>query len=217
MPGINLECKNLEKNYLGKTVFKNINLNLNSGDSLVITGKNGSGKSTLVKIISHLIKQSKGEINLTVENNKIEKENFYKYTGMLAPYINLYDELTAYENLSFFYKLKSDTSKEISKKELSELIDVHLEMVNLFKRKNDLVKNYSSGMKQRVKLAFAVINKPPLLILDEPRTNLDNEGIDIVYKSAEEHIKRGILIVATNEKEDFRLGKEIINLENFKK
>ena len=123
----------------------------------------------------------------------------------------LYDELTGYENLEFFYGL-IDSKNGDAKDRIKYL----LEKVNLFHRRNDLVKNYSTGMKQRLKLAFANLKNPLILLLDEPRTNLDTEGIDAVYKIAEQQKENGILIIATNESEDTNLCMEKINIEDFK-
>jgi heme exporter protein A len=211
MDSINLHCKDLSKNYNGKLIFKNVNINLTEKSSLVINGRNGSGKSTLLKVISHLIRFDKGSIELTLNSKKINRERFYAQIGFLAPYISLYDELTGWENLSFFYDLKV-----VKKDSKDEEIKYLLEKVGLFKRKNDLIRNYSSGMKQRLKLAFAVLNNPPLLLMDEPRTNLDEEGISVVYKIAEEQKKRGILLLATNEKEDNELCDARLNIEDYK-
>ncbi|MCX6163604.1 MAG: ABC transporter ATP-binding protein, partial [Ignavibacteriae bacterium] len=166
MESINLQCTDLSKNYNGKVIFKNVNINLTEKSSLVINGRNGSGKSTLLKVISHLIRFDKGNIELNINDQKISKEKFYTKIGFLAPYISLYDELTGWENLAFFYDLKV-VQKDKKEEELKYL----LEKVGLYKRKNDLIRNYSSGMKQRLKLAFAIINNPPLLLMDEPRTN----------------------------------------------
>jgi heme exporter protein A len=211
MDSINLQCTGVSKNYNGKVIFKNVNINLTDKSSIVITGKNGSGKSTLLKVISHLIRLDKGNIELNINGQKITKEKFYTQIGFLAPYISLYDELTGWENLSFFYDLKA-VQKDNKEEELKYL----LEKVGLYKRKNDLIRNYSSGMKQRLKLAFAVLNNPPLLLMDEPRTNLDEEGISVVYNIAEEQKERGILILATNETEDTTLCSSILNIEDYK-
>ena len=143
----------------------------------------------------------------------IEKDNQFPNIGLLAPYINLYDELTCYENLEFFYKLKINQHR---KKDVEENINQLLKKVNLYKRRNDLVKNYSSGMKQRLKIAFAILNDPLILIMDEPRTNLDEDGIENIYNIAEKQKKNGILIVATNESEDTKLCDEIINIEDYR-
>jgi heme exporter protein A len=211
MDSINLQCTDVSKNYNGKVIFKNVNINLADKSSLVITGRNGSGKSTLLKVISHLIRFDKGSIELNINGQKITKEKFYTQIGFLAPYISLYDELTGWENLAFFFDLKVE-QKDNKEEKLKYL----LEKVGLYKRKNDLIRNYSSGMIQRLKLAFAVINNPPLLLMDEPRTNLDEEGISVVYNIAEEQKKRGILILATNEAEDTAICNSILNIEDYK-
>lgn len=211
MDSINLQCTDLSKNYNGKIIFKNVNISLTQKSSLVINGRNGSGKSTLLKVISHLIRFDKGNIKLKINDEIIPKEKIYTKIGFLAPYISLYDELTGWENLVFFCDLKV-VQKDKKEEELKYL----LEKVGLYKRKNDLIRNYSSGMKQRLKLAFAIINNPPLLLMDEPRTNLDEEGISVVYKIAEEQKERGILILATNEKEDNELCETRLNIEDYK-
>lgn len=211
MERINLQCKDLTKRYNGKIIFQNVNIELTERTSLVINGRNGSGKSTLLKIISHLIRFDTGEIELKINDEIIKRERYYTKIGFLSPYINLYDELTGFENIDFFYDLKIE-KKENKEEEIKYL----LEKVGLYKRRNDLVRNYSSGMKQRLKLAFAFLNNPPLLLMDEPRTNLDEEGISVVYKIAEEQKEKGILILATNEKEDNELCETRLNIEDYK-
>ncbi|MCE1164557.1 MAG: ABC transporter ATP-binding protein [Bacteroidetes bacterium] len=211
MNEFSLECKSLEKRYLNRVIFRNFNETLKAGDSLAITGRNGSGKSTLLKIIANLIKPDRGTVTMTDNGSEINHDKRHFHTGMIAPYINLYEELTAYENLSFFYDLKSPGGKD-----KKERIGFLLEKVKLYSRRNDEVKNFSSGMKQRVKLAFAVINSPRLLLMDEPRTNLDTEGVDLVYGVAEEQKKNGILIIATNEPEDTGICGRTASIEDFK-
>ena len=205
-----LKITNLSKSYNGKVIFKELNLELKEKQSLVITGKNGSGKSTLLKVISHLIRPEKGEIKIEINNKIVPTEKVFTCTGLLAPYINVYDELTAFENLEFFYKLKVGTNNS------GDIIKGLLEKVGLYKRRNDLIRDYSSGMKQRVKLAYSVLNNPPILFMDEPRTNLDEEGIAVVYKIAEEQKQKGILLIATNEKEDTVLCENKICIEDYK-
>jgi heme exporter protein A len=214
MSNVSLKCTSLEKNFLNKLIFKHVNFSFKEGDSVAITGRNGSGKSTLLKVLANLIKPNKGKVCILDNNKEVISDKVHLYLGMIAPYINLYDELTAYENLEFFFDLKCKSEIFIDKKERIKYL---LDKINLYSRRNDEVKNYSSGMKQRVKLAFAIINDPKILLLDEPRTNLDVEGIDLVYKVAEEQIKNGILILATNEPEDTGLCQQIISIEDFKK
>ena len=157
--------------------------------------------------------ETNGKKWMKLNRKFIKKDNQFSNIGLLAPYINLYDELTGYENLEFFHKLKINQHR---KKDFEENINKLLEKVNLNKRRNDLVKDYSSGMKQRLKIAFAILNDPPILLMDEPRTNLDRDGIEIIYNIAEKQKKNGILIVATNENEDTKLCNEIINIEDYR-
>ena len=213
MPGVFLKTVNLEKSFLNKVIFRNVNLDLKTGDSLAVTGRNGSGKSTLLKVLANLMKPNKGKVVVSNGSGDVLPEKVHLYFGMIAPYLNLYDELTALENLEFFYDLKCNDRPASDKKEHLKYL---LNRINLYNRRNDEVKNFSSGMKQRVKLAFAIINSPKILLMDEPRTNLDVEGIDLVYKIAEEHTANGILILATNEPDDTKLCRDIISIENYK-
>lgn len=212
MKSVELQCEGLSKKFINKIIFKNLDLCLNSGDSLAITGRNGTGKSTLIKVISNLIRESSGKVILKIDGKEIQLEKRYRHIGLVAPYLNLYDELNAYENLNFFYKLKNQSTE---KKIVIERINSLLERVNLFNRRNDLIKNYSSGMKQRLKMAFSILSEPEILFMDEPRTNLDKDGIEIAYSIAEEQKQRGILIIATNEAEDLQLCERKINIEDF--
>lgn len=211
MDKINLKCMDITKSFNGKVVFKNVNINLTESTSLVVNGRNGSGKSTILKVISHLIRLDKGKIELKIKDKLISKEKYFSKIGFLSPYINLYDELTGQENLDLFYDLKVE-----QKNNKAEEIKYLLEKVGLYKRRDELIRNYSSGMKQRLKIAFAVISKPALLLMDEPRTNLDDEGISVVYKVAEEQKERGILILATNERDDNEICESSLNIEEYK-
>ncbi|HAY32955.1 MAG TPA: ABC transporter ATP-binding protein [Ignavibacteria bacterium] len=211
MKSIEIVCDNLSKIYSGKVIFKNLSLKLSSGNSVSILGKNGSGKSTLIKILSGIISANKGSITVSENNIPVPGNLCYTKIGLISPYLNLYDELTAYENLKFFCGLKNNSDIGIDEK-----INFYLNRVKLFDKRNETVKNFSSGMKQKLKLIFAVINEPGILYMDEPGTNLDSEGIDIVYETAEEHKKNGILVVATNDKEDIKLCERSINIEDYK-
>lgn len=209
-----LICTDLTKYYSHRLIFGNLNLTLNENSSIGIVGKNGSGKSTLIKVIAGIVSPSKGDASITIENKPIPKDTFFKHIGLMSPYLSLYDELTGYENLEFFMNIKC-TDKALNEKE--DKINFLLESVGLFKRKKDLYKNYSSGMKQRLKLAFALLNDPLLLLLDEPCANLDKEGIEVVYRFAQEQREKGMLVVATNEESDLQLCDSLINIEDYKK
>jgi heme exporter protein A len=209
---IELKCDVIGKNFGNKTIFSNLSFNLTTTQSLVVTGRNGTGKSTLLKILAALIKPDFGKYSMSIDGLEIEKKSFYKNIGMLAPYINLYDELTGYENLILFGKLRNPNFKKEDEDRILELLN----KVNLYNKRNEFYRNYSTGMKQRLKLAFAIQHYPLILILDEPRTNLDIEGVNIVTEIIEEQKKFGIVIIATNDLDDINLCEEKINIEDFK-
>lgn len=210
MDNVEIICDNISKSFSGKKVFENLNLSISSSHSLCITGKNGSGKSTLIKILCGLIRPSKGNLIVTEKGELVKPELRYLKTGLVSPYLNLYDELTARENLEFFAGLKLKANGN-----LSDLVDAAFEKVGLKDKKNVPVKNYSSGMKQRLKFAFATIDEPEILLLDEPRTNLDSAGIDLLHRICEEQKPNGILIIATNDPDDNMLCECDLNIEDF--
>jgi len=204
-----LVCENVTKNFGRRLVFKNVNLLYKDTGVYGISGRNGSGKSTLVKIIAGLIAPSKGKITHTKKGNKVEMETLHNYIGFVSPYLVLYDEFTAEENLNYFAKIRGIA---FNKEKVDSLLNEFL----LYDRRSDFVKGYSSGMKQRLKFIFALMHSPDLLILDEPTSNLDSAGKDSVYKIIENESDSSIIIVASNEENDLQLCKERIQLEQYK-
>ena len=194
-----LSVEKIDKNFGGKKILRDISFELTLGKSAAIVGPNGSGKTTLVRIICGLIRPSSGEVKYIKENNQTIGQDFYKMIGLVGPYLELYEELTANENLMFFAKMKR-VPKATEK--LSSL----MERLNLKGREDDLVKNYSSGMRQRLKYVFALIGDPEFLFLDEPTSNLDADGIKRVYDIMSEQKKNKILLIATNDQSDLEYG-----------
>src|SRR5690606_32287532 len=207
MNPVTIKCNNLRHSFSGKTLFNDLSFTLSSGGSLAVTGRNGSGKSTLLKIISNLLQPVSGIILLEIDGKSISRDEFHKYSGMSAPYISLYDELSGKENLEFFAGLKNVSLSNV---------EPLLKRAGIYNSRNKTVKNYSSGMKQRLKLCFALLNEPVVLILDEPMTNLDSEGNEFVRAICEEQKQKGILIIATNNPDETALCSEILNVEDFK-
>jgi heme exporter protein A len=200
-----LKAHNLSKNFNERIVFKNINFELSSGNSLAITGHNGSGKTTLVKIISGLISPSKGRIDFKNRSTKIARNEIHNFIGLVGPYIQLYNSLSAWENLIFFSRMRGIKPDK-------EKIKDWMNKVGLRGRELDDVKSYSSGMMQRLKYVTALLHKPEILIVDEPTSNLDEAGCQIIYDILEKQKKGKILIVATNESEESQFGEQVINL-----
>lgn len=200
---INIEADKIEKRF-GKThLFRNISFTLNTGDSFYITGPNGSGKSTLLQILAGIQKTTSGSVIYKSDDSIIESENYKDYSGFTGPQVNPYEMLTSIENLRFTSSASVDENLMID----------YLKKFDLYKHKTKSVKYYSSGMKQRLRLIHALINNPPVLMLDEPCSNLDTKGRDILYSLLEVIKKDKIVIIATNESEDINLCSKGINLE----
>lgn len=201
---ISLRVSDLTKSFGRRRVFDGISLNLETGGSLVVTGRNGSGKSTLLRTLAGLSRADRGLVEIAVDGRALPPEQHRRLIGLVAPDLVLYEELTAGENLDFFAKLRGLPTGARS----AEL----LEYVGLSGREKDAVSSYSSGMKQRLKYAFALLHRPPVLLLDEPSANLDEAGIEIVERVVAEQKARGILVVATNEAEEIRYGDSVLRL-----
>jgi heme exporter protein A len=196
MNSISITANELSKDFNCNAVFKDISFFLSSPASLSITGKNGAGKSTLSKILAGLLSSTRGSIIYSVNEKQIGIEEFKHQIGFVSPYLNLYDEFTALENLQFLSRIRTTTHQN------GERIKELLTLVGLWNRRDDMVSTFSSGMKQRLKYAFALLHNPAVLILDEPTSNLDDEGIEVVRQIILEQKKANILIIATNNKEE---------------
>jgi len=209
MSSYSAEAVDLNKTFGRRLIFNGINFRYDNNGIYGISGPNGSGKSTLVKIIAGLISPTQGKMIHTFEGDEIIPEKLHNYIGFVSPYLVLYEEFSAWENLEYFsqirdIKLDEEYAKDMLKKFL------------LYNRRNDLVKTYSSGMKQRMKFIFALIHHPGLLIFDEPTSNLDDEGKKSVYDIIEDQSKNSIVIVASNDKADLDLCSNILDLKAYK-
>jgi heme exporter protein A len=209
MSGFSVEAIDLNKTFGRRLIFNRINFRFEEKGIYGISGPNGSGKSTLVKIIAGLISPSKGKLIHKSSAKEIIPEKLHNHIGFVSPYLVLYEEFSAWENLDHFCKIRGVNFDE---EYASELLEKFL----LYPRRNDLVKTYSSGMKQRMKFIFAIIHHPELLIFDEPTSNLDEEGKNSVYGIINEQSKKSVVIVASNDKTDIDLCSTILDLKAYK-
>jgi len=202
-----LKATDLAKSFNRRSIFSGIDITLSTGQSLAITGRNGSGKSTLLKIAAGVLAPSGGTLEILVGGRAFRPAEAFSLIGFVAPYLEMYDEFTAWENLDLFRRIRGIGARD-------DRLTGLLERVNLLARKDDPVRTYSSGMKQRLKYAFALLHDPPVLLVDEPASNLDAEGIAIVYGIIEERKESGIAIIATNDTGELRLCDSIIDLDD---
>ena len=194
-----LIVENIGMNFGEKKILQNINFELTPGKSAAIVGPNGSGKTTLVRIIAGLLRPTTGTVKYVIDNEQVPAQNIFESLGLVGPYLQLYEELTARENLDFFAKIKRIPDPD-------EKINSLMDRLNLTGREDDQVKTYSSGMRQRLKYVFALPGDPKILTLDEPASNLDSDGIDRIYHIMSEQKEKNILLIATNDQSDLKYG-----------
>jgi ABC-type multidrug transport system ATPase subunit len=190
-------------------IFNHIDYSFESGKSYAILGINGSGKSTLLQVISGALTTSVGDISYTIEDKQIPVEQLFNYFSLAAPYLDLIEEFTLLETLDFHFNFK----KRINNLNNNELVD----LLDMQKSKNKQLKYFSSGMKQRVKLLLAFCSDTPLLLLDEPTANLDEQGInwylDLVKSFAGND---RLVIVCSNQAHEYSFCDEHILVADYK-
>lgn len=197
--------KNLSKFYRQRKLFTDVSLTVPDQSVLVVLGPNGAGKTTFLRILCGLTPATAGKVEITINGQILTPEERRAQLGLVTPELELYGELTAVENLEFFARVRE---LPFSRQQAREL----LEFVGLKGRGHDFVHTYSSGMKQRLKYAYALLHQPHILILDEPTTNLDEAGVALVDSVIRRQRERGIVIMATNEPEEVAYGDQTFTL-----
>jgi ABC-type multidrug transport system ATPase subunit len=201
---INIE--NLGKRFNREWIFREINYQFDSHQSYAILGANGSGKSTLLHTIAGIMPMSEGKIYYTFQGKKIENNQLFKHLTWVAPYIELIEEFTLSEFLNWHHQLKP---LQFSPKEISQKI-------GLEKSFNKEIKNFSSGMKQRVKLSTALYGNTNILLLDEPTSNLDQQGIDWYKENIKTLHQKKLIIIGSNQKEEYDFCENTLLLHDYK-
>lgn len=187
-------------------IFSNIDLCLTNSNVLGVIGPNGSGKSTLLKTITGVTGISKGKISLKIDGQEIGKNHFFKYIGFVSPYLKLYEEFYPLEHIKIYLDMRVQKYDE-------KVAITWMKRMNLYKDRFKLISQFSSGMKQRIKYILALITQPEILILDEPMTNLDDDGFNVVGNIIDEHIaNRGGIIIATNDKREMNFCQEFVSV-----
>ena len=205
-----LVADTLGKRFGRRVLFRKLSFELEGGCTLAVTGANGSGKSTLLKIIAGVLRPTKGAVTLHQNGHALSAEDHPLHTGLVAPYLNVYDGFSARENLMFLAQARRLT-------QAAPRIETVLGQVDLAARADDLVGTYSSGMKQRVKYAAALLAAPPLLLLDEPTANLDDAGLAMVERVIAFQQEAGqLLIIATNVAAEAAKCDTVIRIEDYR-
>lgn len=205
---MNIRLSAVSKRFNTEWVFRNLDYEFATGEKYAITGPNGSGKSTLLQIIGGYIQHNEGHITYQHGQLSISPENIFKFSSIAAPYLEVIEEMTLKEFLNFHNQMKGLISG-VSANEIAESVSLRTAF-------NKQIRYYSSGMKQRVKLAQAIFTNTPLLLLDEPLTNLDAEGAESYGRLMTEYTAGKTVIISSNDEREFHFCRERINMKDYK-
>ena len=204
-----ITLQNIGRRFNREWIFRNINYTFNPGEAYAILGPNGSGKSTLLQVLNGSLTPSAGVINYTLKDQEITAENIYKELSLAAPYLELIEEFTMDEMTDFHFKFKA-YRQGMNKNAVIDLL-------NLQGGRNKMIKYFSSGMKQRLKLALAFCSDTPMLMLDEPTSNLDTQGVDWYLSLVQQFAADRLTIICSNQEHEYSFCKHQLNISDYKK
>lgn len=207
MEALNISLENIGRRFNREWIFKKVNYTFENSQSYGILGPNGSGKSTLLQLISGSLTPSEGKINYQLNSKEVSVEDVFKHLVIAAPYLELIEEFTLQEIINFHFKFKS-YRHGLSSEQLIDLLAL--------KAVHKPVKYFSSGMKQRVKLALAFGSDTPVLLLDEPTANLDQQGIDWYLSLIDQFASKRLLLVCSNQPHEYQFCQHQLNVLDYK-
>lgn len=192
------------KRYNRDWIFRKLNLELHAGEHYAITGHNGSGKSTLLQCIGGSMHINEGSILFRENGSLIDEEKKFSKISLCAPYLEVIEEMTALEFLEYHARFKPFIRGWTSHQILQE--------IGLEKSAAKQIRHFSSGMKQRIKLAQAFFSDTPVLLLDEPCTNLDQKGIDLYNHLIKNHSANRLVLISSNDQTEYASCSNIIRM-----
>jgi ABC-type multidrug transport system ATPase subunit len=212
-----ISLSNAGKRYNRDWIFRHLNYTFESGQSYAITGPNGSGKSTLLQVLSGSMMINEGSIEFRARSQEsgdrtlstnISTEKIYQQVSICAPYLEVVEEMTLTEFLDFHHGFKPFLPGLTT--------DSIITILGLEKALHKQIRYYSSGMKQRVKLAQCIFSDTAIVLLDEPCTNLDAAGIELYHSLIADYCKDRLVIVSSNDEVEYKFCKAKINILDFK-
>ncbi|QIL39547.1 ABC transporter ATP-binding protein [Pedobacter sp. HDW13] len=202
-----ISLNNVGRRFNKEWIFRNLNTEFSAGNSYAILGPNGSGKSTLLSILTGSLSPSEGEISFS-QGTDIPIENIYRHISLAAPYLELVETFSLKEIIDFHFKFKNFASGVDAKSLIS--------ILGLEKAANKEIKYFSSGMKQRTKLALACCTDTPILFLDEPTSNLDVQGMNWYRELIENFAKDRLTIIGSNQIQEYEFCNHQIQIADYK-
>ncbi|MCB0704506.1 MAG: ABC transporter ATP-binding protein [Saprospiraceae bacterium] len=206
---IKLKVEGLGKRYRREWIFRNLEMEMTSGQSWALLGHNGSGKSTLMRILCGHLSPSAGTCSLYDNDKQIAEDRVYRYISLGAPYVELIEEFTLQESLVFHARFKPFYPDM----DLTAMQD----LLQLPGARNKEIRFFSSGMKQRLKLLLAFASDTPILFLDEPTTNLDRQGVAWYEQLVERFTANRLCIIASNVEADYAFCTHQLDVTGYKK
>lgn len=198
--GMRITMSGVAKQFSREKVFTGVDHVFEAGSRTALLGPNGSGKSTLLQVVAGALVPTKGTVEHALGEKPMEQDRVYREVSIAAPYLDLYEDLSLREAIATHARFKpflpGITVKDVAS---TAYLEPHLEKP---------VSNFSSGMKQRLKLALAILSDTPLLLLDEPATNLDAEGIAWFRELLMRNVEGRTLLVASNRQAEETFGCE---------
>jgi ABC-type multidrug transport system ATPase subunit len=203
-----ITLQNIGRRFNRDWIFRNIDYSFTTGETYAILGPNGSGKSTLLQVLNGSLTPSAGKINYLLDDKPVEAEAIFKQLSLAAPYLELIEEFTLDEMTDFHFKFKS-YRQGMDKEAVISLL-------NLTGGRHKLIKYFSSGMKQRLKLALAFCSDTPMLMLDEPTSNLDTQGVDWYLNLVQQFAADRLTIICSNQEHEYSFCKHQLNISDYK-
>lgn len=205
---MNITLSNIGRRFNRDWIFRGIDYTFNSGQAYAILGPNGSGKSTLLQVLNASLSPSAGTINFKFQDKLVTADQVFNHLSLAAPYLELIEEFTLSEMVDFHFKFKK-LKDGINKNELIALL-------NLPKSENKLIRYFSSGMKQRLKLILAFCADTPMLMLDEPTSNLDTQGVDWYLSLVQQFAQDRLTIVCSNQEHEYGFCDSRLSISDYK-
>ncbi|MBL4677380.1 MAG: ABC transporter ATP-binding protein [Mucilaginibacter sp.] len=200
---------NIGRRFNREWIFRGIDYTFEEQNSYAILGSNGSGKSTLLQVLNGSLNPSAGEIKYSNADVDIEPENVFNYLSLAAPYLEVIEDFSLTEMIDFHFKFKK-YRPGMDKQAVADIL-------NLQGSRDKLIRYFSSGMKQRLKLALAFCSDTPTLMLDEPTSNLDNQGIDWYLSLIEQYSAGRLTIICSNQEHEYSFCNHTLSIADYKK
>ena len=204
-----IQAQNLGKRYRREWIFKTLNHSWQGPQRYGIRGRNGAGKSTLLQILSGYLSPSQGSVQIQTPKQILQRETWHQYLAIVAPYTELIEEFTLLEHLQFQAKFKP----WLPQLQLNDVLHI-LDFPKSTQHRP--LNQFSSGMKQRVKLALALSSSSPILLLDEPTITLDRQGIDWYAQLIQTLSPQRLCLIASNVEEDYQNPSQILEIGDYK-